>query len=44
MHTGDRSGPLMARILTASTIDGNVASPLHGPTMGRPLSCFKDAS
>src|SRR5258708_14582011 len=27
----------MARILTASTTDGNVVGPLHGPSMGRPL-------
>src|SRR6202166_1606602 len=27
----------MARILTASTADGNVARPLHGPSMRRPL-------
>ena len=27
----------MARILTASTTDGNVVRPLHGPSMGRPL-------
>lgn len=27
----------MAQILTASTVDGNVASPLHGPSMGRSI-------
>src|SRR5258706_4814157 len=27
----------MARILTASTTDGNVVGPLHGPSMGRSL-------